>query len=83
MVSRRNFIASIRERIASGEWPPGAVLPSSSMLQEEYGVGLTMVNAVMQTLIETGEVTSRAGGERRVGSGVPPSEKSGEINDPD
>lgn len=31
------IVADIRTRIASGEWPPGSVLPSTRLLLEIYG----------------------------------------------
>jgi GntR family transcriptional regulator len=34
----RAIMDDIREKIASGEWPPGFKLPTSQQLAERYGV---------------------------------------------
>ncbi|MER6593371.1 GntR family transcriptional regulator [Micromonospora purpureochromogenes] len=71
----RRIIADIRERIASGEWPPGHKLPSTKALAEMYQVGSqSTVRQAITILIETGElhghqglgvfVAERLGGQR-------------------
>lgn len=67
MVSRKGFLASVRARIASGEWKPGAKLPSTSALAKEYGVSESMVNQAMAVLADTGEVRTVPGDARYVG----------------
>ncbi|MFF4876333.1 GntR family transcriptional regulator [Micromonospora sp. NPDC000668] len=58
----RRIIADIRERIASGEWPPGHKLPSTKALAEMYEVGSqSTVRQAVTILIETGELYGHQG----------------------
>lgn len=62
----RQIIADIRDRIASGEWPPGHKLPSTSALTEHYrqlyDVGsASTVRQAVTLLLETGELEGRQG----------------------
>lgn len=81
MVSRRDFLRSVRERIASGEWPPGTKLPTTAILAEDYGISESMVNQAMAALIETREVETIPGGARYVAGGTR-GETTGEIKAP-
>ncbi|MEU5932778.1 winged helix-turn-helix domain-containing protein [Micromonospora sp. NPDC047187] len=51
----------LREKIESGEWPPGTKLPSRSQLCNEYGVSDTVVGKAMMILRATG-LTETLGG---------------------
>ncbi|PZF97151.1 winged helix-turn-helix domain-containing protein [Micromonospora deserti] len=44
----------LRNKIESGEWPPGTKLPSRSQLCREYGVSDTIVGKAMMILRATG-----------------------------
>lgn len=82
-MSRKDFLQSIRDRIASGEWPPGTKLPSTSQFVEKQDVGATLVNEAFRILIETGEVVTRPGpGGARYVAGGEQSEHTGEITAP-
>lgn len=54
-------IRLFRERIASGEWAPGARLPSHLELAAEYGVGVTTIRSVVKILKMTGELDGQQG----------------------
>jgi GntR family transcriptional regulator, histidine utilization repressor len=66
MVSRKEILAEIRDRIRTGTWPPGFRLPSTPKLAEEFGVGESTVHHAMATLIDSGEIVSIPGGNRYV-----------------
>jgi Transcriptional regulators len=58
----RRIIADIRQRIASGEWPPGHKLPSTRELKEIYNVSSTStVRQAVMILLETGELRGHQG----------------------
>lgn len=57
---------AIRERISSGEWPPGSLMPGESALAEEYRCARTTVNRALQTLAEDGLIERK----RRAGTRV-------------
>ncbi|NBE82460.1 winged helix-turn-helix domain-containing protein [Micromonospora rubida] len=44
----------LRSKIESGDWPPGAKLPSRSQLCKDYGVSDTVVGKAMMILRATG-----------------------------
>jgi DNA-binding FadR family transcriptional regulator len=48
----------IRDKIASGDWPPGHRLPSRPELMTEHGVSLTVVRDAENTLRLLGELES-------------------------
>lgn len=56
----------LRRRIAAGEWPPGALLPSRAQLAAEYGLPETTVRLAVRGLKQAGEVEGRAGARLRV-----------------
>ena len=49
--------ASIKARIASGEWKPGNAVPSEAVLMQQFGVSRMTVNRAMQELVQEGLVT--------------------------
>jgi putative hydrolases of HD superfamily len=53
--------ASIRAAILSGEFPPGAQLPTGEQLAEQFGVSRSTVHSAMRALRAEGFVRSRAG----------------------
>ena len=57
---------AIRERLAAGEWPPGALMPGETALAEEYRCARTTVNRALQTLAEDGLIERK----RRAGTRV-------------
>lgn len=58
----RRIIADIRQRIASGEWPPGHKLPSTKALAEMYQVrSQSTVRSAITILIETGYLYGHQG----------------------
>lgn len=64
----RQIVADVRARIASGEWPPGHKLPSTSELIEVYKVSLGTATLAPSTLrhaigllIELGELRGQQG----------------------
>ncbi|WP_326550341.1 winged helix-turn-helix domain-containing protein [Micromonospora sp. NBC_01813] len=58
----RRIIADIRQRIASGEWPPGHRLPSTRELADLYQVrSQSTVRQAITILIETGELYGHQG----------------------
>ena len=79
MVSRKDFIGAVRDRIATGVWPPGFKLPSSVRLAELFDVSESLVNHAMAILVETGEIRSVPGGARYV-PGAPPDEHTGDVS---
>lgn len=52
---------SLRERIASGDLPPGTKLPTTADLATEYGVGTTTVRQAVKLLQFTGELVGHQG----------------------
>lgn len=62
----RQLADALRERIAAGEWPPGARLPSESRLMQEYGLGRTTVRRAVQALRAQGAVEVQHGWGTRV-----------------
>jgi DNA-binding GntR family transcriptional regulator len=51
----------LRQRIQSGEWGPGAQLPSTSHLVDAYGVARNTVRSALRILSEDGLVVARQG----------------------
>jgi DNA-binding GntR family transcriptional regulator len=46
----RRIQEDLTEKIRTGEWPPGTVIPSHRALAMQYGVGLNTVRAALQAL---------------------------------
>ncbi|MCL4542982.1 MAG: substrate-binding domain-containing protein [Chloroflexi bacterium] len=65
MIERRplhqQVAAALRKRLASGEFSPGATLPSELVLQQEYGVSRATVRHALETLQREGLLQRRAG----------------------
>ncbi|MEO1137502.1 MAG: GntR family transcriptional regulator, partial [Pseudomonadota bacterium] len=57
---------AIRERIESGEWAPGGLMPGEAGLAEEYRCSRTTVNRALQTLADDGIIERK----RRAGTRV-------------
>lgn len=53
--------ALLRQRIESGEWPPGHRLPTEQQLTQEHGVSRTVVREAVSRLKSMGWLTSRQG----------------------
>jgi GntR family transcriptional regulator len=53
--------ADLEERIKSGEWEPGTLLPSEKQLMQEYNLARGTVRRALQVLVEKGLVYKRAG----------------------
>jgi DNA-binding GntR family transcriptional regulator len=54
---------SLRERIDSGELPPGAMLPSITRIREEWGVSETTAANAIKLLHSEGLIRTEQGGE--------------------
>ncbi len=50
----RKVADDLRRRIQSGEFPPGALLPSASALSDEYGVSPTTAGKAVRALVAEG-----------------------------
>ncbi|TDH60249.1 GntR family transcriptional regulator [Dankookia rubra] len=61
---------AIRRQIAEGVLTPGASLPSTRALAEEWGVSRTTVTAAYEQLIAEGYLEARQGARTRVASGL-------------
>jgi len=57
---------AIRERISSGEWAPGGLMPGEAGLAEEYSCSRTTVNRALQALADDGLIERK----RRAGTRV-------------
>jgi GntR family transcriptional regulator len=57
----RRIIADLRRRIAAGEFPPGAKLPSTRALADQYGVAPGSVRQAITLLTEVGELRGHQG----------------------
>lgn len=62
----RQLADALRQRIAAGEWPPGARLPSETHLVQEYGLGRTTVRRAIASLRGQGVVEVQHGWGTRV-----------------
>ena len=57
----RYVAAKLRQRIAAGEFPPGAPLPSLSALAIEYGVSQSTCRKAINSLVSDGLVETVPG----------------------
>ncbi|MEV8604716.1 GntR family transcriptional regulator [Streptomyces griseoviridis] len=57
----RRVAEDIRRRIESGEFPPGALLPSRAALATEYAVGANVAAAAVRLLVSEGLARGRTG----------------------
>lgn len=62
----------LRERIESGDLPPGSTLPSESRLSQEYGIGRDAVRNAIALLRSEGMVSTMKGQATWVRETVPP-----------
>jgi DNA-binding GntR family transcriptional regulator len=53
--------ALVRERIVSGELPPGAMVPSIVQIHQEYGIAKTTARKVLAALREEGLIVTTPG----------------------
>ncbi|GLZ07248.1 hypothetical protein Acsp03_47140 [Actinomadura sp. NBRC 104412] len=53
---RDQLVTVIRERIGSGEYPPGSKLPTARELGEEFGISARTVTDALAILRESGDV---------------------------
>jgi DNA-binding GntR family transcriptional regulator len=53
--------SALRERIRSGQLPPGARVPSISYLMQEYGIARNTARRAVGVLVDEGLVTVRQG----------------------
>lgn len=68
---QRQIVEQLRAAILKGRLEPGAELPSSRELSEQYGVARNTVVQAYETLAGEGYVVSRRGGRTRVASPIP------------
>ena len=59
MASYKDIQASLLQRIKSGEWRPGVLLPAEADLATEFGSTRVTVNRAMQALADAGYVERR------------------------
>ena len=64
--SHHNIRQALRERIESGEWALGALIPGELALATEYGCARTTINRALQTLADEGLVVRKRKGGTRV-----------------
>ena len=57
----RRVMAEIREKIRTGEWPPGHRLPSTRDLATQYNVAPGTIREAVNRLLETGELRGHQG----------------------
>jgi GntR family transcriptional regulator len=50
----QQLVAIMKQRIESGEFAPGQMIPSEKTLQQEYGVGRDTARRVVEVLREEG-----------------------------
>lgn len=62
----QRLATQLRQRIASGEWPPGTRLPSARELREEYGAGRGVVEYAVAQLRRDGLIETRPGARPEV-----------------
>src|ERR1700740_2196479 len=53
--------SNLRERITSGQWPPGSPLPSQRELASEFGVSIMTLRQALQLLTDEGLIETRHG----------------------
>jgi GntR family transcriptional regulator len=53
--------SNLRERITSGQWPPGSSLPSQRELADEFGVSIMTLRQALQLLTDEGLIETRHG----------------------
>lgn len=73
------LVAELRQRITSGQWPPGSQIPSSSILQHQYRLGRGTVDHAIATLRREGVLEGQRGA--RLFVAYPPAVRT--LTDPD
>lgn len=68
---RDRVYAVIRDRIVSGEWPPGRLLPSTRDLATEFGVSSGTVEVAVGWLRRDGWLATHPGKGRYVADNPP------------
>ncbi len=53
--------SNLRQRITSGQWPPGRPLPSQRELADEFGVSVMTLRQALQLLTDDGLIETRHG----------------------
>ena len=53
--------AELRDRISSGQWPPGHPLPAQRDLAGEFGVSIMTLRQALQLLADDGLIATRHG----------------------
>ncbi|MET9243876.1 GntR family transcriptional regulator [Nonomuraea sp. NPDC003709] len=72
----------LRQRIATGKYPPGAMIPSEATLMAEFGVARGTVRQALAELEREGLVVSQMGRGRRVqGEATPDAQPSTRYED--
>ncbi|WP_411820622.1 UTRA domain-containing protein [Hyphococcus formosus] len=66
VINHHSIRKAIRQRIESGEWQPGTIIPAEADLAAEYGCSRTTVNRAMQNLADDGLIERK----RRAGTRV-------------
>lgn len=64
--SHHDIRQALRDRIESGEWQLGALIPGEMALADEYGCARTTINRALQTLASDGLVVRKRKGGTRV-----------------
>lgn len=68
--AQRRVVAAIKQAIATGAHPPGALLPSTRALAVEWGLARATVTAAFEQLQAEGYIETRAGARARVAPGL-------------
>lgn len=68
---RDRIYETIRQRVESGEWPPGHRLPSTRELAVEFGVSSGTVEVATNWLLREGWIVSHVGKGRFVADSPP------------
>ncbi|MFE7995169.1 GntR family transcriptional regulator, partial [Streptomyces shenzhenensis] len=61
VASYRRVAEDMRRRIETGEFPPGALLPSRAALARQYDVGVNVAAAAVRLLVGEGLARGRTG----------------------
>ena len=64
--SHHTLRETLRERIESGEWSLGSLIPGEIELSNEYGCARTTINRALQNLADAGLVVRKRKGGTRV-----------------
>lgn len=67
----RQMVADMRHRFAAGDFPAGTVLPSSAVLEHDYGLSRDTVRRAMYELRDLGYVVAVKGANWRASDPLP------------